>query len=246
MLTPEIVQNTLEECLKLQNNLNKQILGEDWADRLSYVDWLIAVNDEIAELMNSLPWKWWKHNSQVDIENIKLELVDIFHFLLSYYITVSKETTVSDKLVNSVWYHLLNDTRLDEEDLQDRKVIRSLFLNLMQLIFYPVVFSSAEMKWLSTDRVIEQFVQIVNCFMSWEELIKLYIGKNALNQIRRDFGYKDGNYQKVWNGREDNEVMMKILNGMSIEEITFEVVYQRLKDHYTKVIINDNKTDSQK
>jgi hypothetical protein len=46
--------------------------------------------------------------------------------------------------------------------------------------------------------------------LNLNELYKLYVGKNILNQFRQDNGYKDGSYIKVWAGEEDNVVMMRI------------------------------------
>ena len=53
-----------------------------------------------------------------------------------------------------------------------------------------------------------------------------------LNRFRQNNGYKEGSYKKIWNGREDNEVMSEILsNGVSkIDEI-----YAALEREYKKV-----------
>jgi len=61
-------------------------------------------------------------------------------------------------------------------------------------------------------------------------LYALYIGKNTLNQFRQDNGYKEGSYIKIWNGKEDNEVMQMILQEES--SITPDELYKRLKGHY--------------
>jgi dimeric dUTPase (all-alpha-NTP-PPase superfamily) len=48
--------------------------------------WLIrfdlAMRQEMAELIDSLHWKWWK-KQETDIGNVKVELVDILHFWVS-------------------------------------------------------------------------------------------------------------------------------------------------------------------
>lgn len=41
-----------------------------------------AIKSEVEELAESIPWKWWR-NESTDIHNVRVELIDIFHFLLS-------------------------------------------------------------------------------------------------------------------------------------------------------------------
>ena len=48
--------------------------------------WLVnyskAMQEEIKELNADLLWKWWSRD-EIDIQNIRVELVDILHFLVS-------------------------------------------------------------------------------------------------------------------------------------------------------------------
>ncbi|MDR2577070.1 MAG: dUTPase [Puniceicoccales bacterium] len=50
-------------------------------------DWVLnytrAMQQEIAELVDSLPWKWWAKYQEFDLQNARVELVDIFHFVIS-------------------------------------------------------------------------------------------------------------------------------------------------------------------
>ena len=41
-----------------------------------------AMREEIAELDEELLWKWWSKD-EIDIQNIRVELIDILHFLVS-------------------------------------------------------------------------------------------------------------------------------------------------------------------
>ena len=41
-----------------------------------------AIRAEVDELDDSIPWKWWR-KEKTDIQNVQVELIDIFHFLLS-------------------------------------------------------------------------------------------------------------------------------------------------------------------
>ena len=42
-----------------------------------------AMQKEIAELIDSVPWKWWAKYQKFDEQNARVEVVDLFHFLIS-------------------------------------------------------------------------------------------------------------------------------------------------------------------
>jgi len=42
-----------------------------------------AMTQEIAELNDSVPWKWWAKYQKFDEQNARVEVVDLFHFLIS-------------------------------------------------------------------------------------------------------------------------------------------------------------------
>ena len=41
------------------------------------------LSQEIAELTDSVPWKWWAKYQKIDEQNARVEVVDLFHFLIS-------------------------------------------------------------------------------------------------------------------------------------------------------------------
>ena len=49
-------------------------------------EWLVnyskAIKEELLELDDELLWKWWSKD-KIDIQNIRVELIDILHFLVS-------------------------------------------------------------------------------------------------------------------------------------------------------------------
>ena len=49
-------------------------------------EWLVnyskAIKEELLELDDELLWKWWSKD-RVDMQNIRVELIDILHFLVS-------------------------------------------------------------------------------------------------------------------------------------------------------------------
>lgn len=78
----------LRELFRLQRALNERI-GVRTADlsREEKIHWVLnycrAMSQEIAELTDSVPWKWWAKYQQFDEQNARVEVVDLFHFLIS-------------------------------------------------------------------------------------------------------------------------------------------------------------------
>lgn len=50
-------------------------------------EWILnycrALSQETAELVDSVPWKWWAKYQDYDKQNARVEIVDMFHFLIS-------------------------------------------------------------------------------------------------------------------------------------------------------------------
>ncbi len=78
----------LEEIFRLQEQLNVKI-GVDTAhmtdeQRQQWVlNYCRAMTQEIAELTDSVPWKWWAKYQKFDRQNAKVEVIDLLHFLIS-------------------------------------------------------------------------------------------------------------------------------------------------------------------
>ena len=74
---------------------------------------------------------------------------------------------------------------------------------------------------------------VEQCEMSGDELYRQYVGKNVLNFFRQDNGYKAGTYQKTWQGREDNEHLVDVLDALDINNPDYaDEVYQGLQQRY--------------
>ena len=78
----------LEDIFQLQEALNLRI-GVDTAhmtdeQRQQWVlNYCRAMSQEIAELTDSVPWKWWAKYQKFDKQNARVEVVDLLHFLIS-------------------------------------------------------------------------------------------------------------------------------------------------------------------
>ena len=78
----------LDELFSLQGALNKRIgVDTEGMSREEKTQWILnytrAMQQELAELVDSVPWKWWAKYQEFDEQNAKVEVVDLFHFLIS-------------------------------------------------------------------------------------------------------------------------------------------------------------------
>ena len=78
----------LRELFRMQQALNERIgvrtCGMDDEEKTKWVlNYCRAMNQELAELTDSVPWKWWAKYQKLDLQNARVEVVDLFHFLIS-------------------------------------------------------------------------------------------------------------------------------------------------------------------
>ena len=218
----------LEEMFLLQKKLNDSTNGKNWELGVNKfgkeINWLRCIHMEVAELIESTPWKHWKNiNSEPDMNNIHVELVDIWHFLMSYIL----QETNAPKAVSLVNTHCIYEAA-NEVD------VKLMVKEAEKLSYISLAIDTGNMPSFSgIERFIDQFFRCCKISgLSFNWLQKLYIGKNCLNQFRQDHGYKEGTYIKVWNGSEDNVVMVKLLEMM--ENVSFDELYSKLKEEYSK------------
>lgn len=221
----------LEEMFILQKKLNDDTNGLNWELGVNKFDkdinWLRCIHMEVAELIESTPWKHWKNiKDGSDMENIHIELVDVWHFLMSY---ILQETNIP-KAVSLVNTHCIYEaTNINEVE------VNNMINESEKLSYIALAIQTGNMPAFSgVERFIEQFFRTCKISgLSFTWLQKIYIGKNCLNKFRQDNGYKEGTYIKVWNGDEDNVAMMKIIEAK--EDITFSEVYEELNSIYKKL-----------
>jgi len=78
----------LRELWQMQDALNKRIgVNTNSMTQEEQTKWILnycrAMTQEIAELTDSVPWKWWAKYQKFDEQNARVEVVDLFHFLIS-------------------------------------------------------------------------------------------------------------------------------------------------------------------
>ena len=221
----------LEEMFLLQKKLNDDTNGTNWELGINKFDkeinWLRCIHMEVAELIDSTPWKHWKNiSNEPDLDNIHIELVDVWHFLMSY---ILQETNIP-KAVSLVNTHCIYEA-VEMEDIDTKLIVKE----AEKLSYIAFAIETGNMPAFSgVERFIDQFFRCCKLSgLSFTWLQKIYIGKNCLNKFRQDNGYKEGTYIKVWNKKEDNVVMLDILG--ELEDLTFDVVYEKLQAVYSKL-----------
>lgn len=207
-----------KEILRLQNELNTGTAGKDWksgmTDKGRKIDWQLCVAMETAELIDSLNWKHWKDiDAPDDIENAKMELVDILHFLASWAL----ENHVEDEFEAILSTHWADWTESKESTVSVCKELLAI--------------ASSDDKYRFKDAM-ACFKDLLSIFEFEDEIYSIYLGKNVLNKFRQDHGYKDGSYVKLWDGEEDNAFMTATL-----KEVTpsAEELYTILQTKYDEV-----------
>lgn len=77
----------IEEMLKMQSELDKAIMKEYGLTEINEENLRMAILDEVGELTHELKanWCWWKKTqAPVDDKKVLGELVDVWHFVLSW------------------------------------------------------------------------------------------------------------------------------------------------------------------
>lgn len=201
------MKNKLQTMLEMQDAMNARV-NPKW--RLAKSEWYRAIWTECAEMLEHYGWKWWKHQTP-DLDQVRLELVDIFHFAMSDYLL--REANV-DAVVERITSELSNPGDLKDIPCAIEAMAQSTIAN--QSMHFA--------EFANVMRLID---------MDFDQLYRLYVGKNVLNVFRQDHGYQDGSYIKVWNGFEDNEHLTRLLNNLDSDSADFkDNVYQQLHTRY--------------
>lgn len=186
---------------------HNQLVHPQWREQ-GY-EFYRAIWVECAELLDHFGWKWWKHQDG-DLAQVKLELVDIWHFGLS-------ELMCRDALSPNLAEVL---------DVQPAAATGGEALR-------QAVEALAAACLASRTFAVQKFADLMAALpLPFDELFRLYVGKNVLNRFRQDQGYKTGAYRKQWQGREDNEHLMELIEELDAPETAADDLYAKLQARY--------------
>lgn len=173
--------------------------------------------------MEHVGWKWWKAQGTNHVQ-AHIELVDIWHFILSMWAQRATDTDIVAPLI----LDRLTDKGYRVGAYQG-KVVAMDDLGLRERI--DLLASSAAMG----NDVTAFFASVCEELnLGWDELRRLYLAKNVLNIFRQKNGYKEGAYLKIWNGAEDNVFLENVL--FANPNITVSGINDALIKEYAKVL----------
>lgn len=248
--------------MNLQEQFTKVAKQQDAFNKIVFPDWMArgfawhrASMVELVEFLEHLnSYKWWKGKSP-DFKQAEMELIDVVHFVVSDMLCghssgismqfeevgkymsklfdAEKNAEYAFALGKSSLIREKNDTAFDTlHRVVDRAVGNAANCNL---------------------NLVSDLVTLCGYMgLTGEQVVKLYFGKNALNQLRQTRNYKkgvwtpgkpyiEGNYIKMWGENydmEDNEVLFEILereaDAIESADNPIELVVSMLDARYPK------------
>jgi dimeric dUTPase (all-alpha-NTP-PPase superfamily) len=172
---------------------------------------------EASEAIDSFNWKHWKDiNTEPDWENIKVELVDIWHFIMSELIRLNDE--------DYAYKYLSTKTSEDLNELALIEVFEKIISISVTNTKCDDIYAIREVSDLF-------FVALSHVGIDTEDLYRRYVVKNQLNSFRQNHGYKNGSYIKLWGKVEDNVVAFNIMD--KYPNISPSDLYQKLELEYS-------------
>ena len=202
-----IAEKQISQMLVMQDAMNSRV-SDTW--RENGYEWYRAIWVECAEMLDHHGWKWWKHQ-EIDIAQVQLELVDIFHFGLSLRLMSGDNAElIASELSKELHQGTAeSDFKIALENLASAAVTNKAF----------------------DAKALADCMSLMN--MDLDELFRQYVGKNTLNFFRQDHGYKEGSYIKEWHGEEDNEVLAKLVTTLDTGAEDFQQqLYRALEAKY--------------
>lgn len=205
------MQQAFATMLRMQDKMNRKVHPE-WIDQR--FEWYRAIWIECGELIEHYGYKWWK-KQEPDMDQVRLEAIDIWHFGMSALFHPEKDLEqLAQEMATS-----LSDYSYGGQGVREATEALAEFCLASKSFSVPL------------------FWDLLNATeMSFDDLYQQYVGKNVLNFFRQDNGYKQGTYIKQWQGREDNEHLVDILNQLDSASSGFaDEVYAALQQRYQSV-----------
>ena len=163
----------IRKMLKMQAKLDEAIMKEYGLDEIDEEKLNMAILDEVGELTHELKanWCWWK-KSQAPVDNEKVlgELVDIWHFILSWQ------------------NHFINGEKGIEYTCTFKRNSKNI-LSLMRNNEFGLTVAFSDLvswKWNKLERAtaITEYLGF-----TIEDVYQAYCGKNKINYQRLKEGY---------------------------------------------------------
>lgn len=163
----------IKEMLQMQAKLDEAIMKEYGLEELDEEKLNMAILDEIGELTHELKgnWCWWKKTqAPVDMSKVLGELVDVWHFILSYTNKFNDGVSMFDTGV--VYFN--QDYEFYSSKMNFDKTA---FTNMLSMLIES---------WF--DRLAVLTVITEHLGFTIEQVYEAYCGKNKINYQRLESG----------------------------------------------------------
>lgn len=227
------------KMLQTQDSLNTKV-NQDW--RNANFNFMDAIMVEGVELFDHMPWKWWKTHpgiSEDTINKMRVEAVDIWHFILSIVLLYTEALPLEERDLSIDNLTILLNRQMDNElpgwDHGRKEELQESTRTLIGYATSPVdhVFYREDIPlWVPLVFLIGNIFHKLG--MTLEDVYRLYCGKAVLNEFRWANGY-GSTYIKEWFGQEDNDCMMELIKTLPVNEDFHSALEGLLKDKYTQV-----------
>lgn len=216
----------LNKLSVLQNGLN-EFITPNWKENRTELDFMIASTLEMAELIDSesevdgikyaMNWKWWKGlkgartTDTVDWSSLHIDVLNNIKIEL----TDLGFFTLSQLILND---HTDPDEiiRLNEND----------WVNFMSIV---------------ANNLLQRPSAAMSIILELAEKLQFnisayYMAKHLLNYYRQISKYGEG-YEKVKNGKEDNELLHDIIVGITFDDINnnFDETYNTIAGKFFEI-----------
>ena len=173
---------TLEDCLEQQKKVDASIKHNG-----EYNPRWAALAEVVEMIEHQGLIKTWSKN-EISEKQAFMELIDIQAFCMSGYLM-----------------HLFGGFDGLEVEVKSNYMLISYSEYIDRLI--DLIQSGSYLRAMDIIATIcvKEFKRPVS------DIYYYYMGKQTLTQFRQSNGYKEGNYQKIWGGREDNEFLTDAL-----------------------------------
>ena len=163
----------IKEMLQMQAKLDESIMNEYGLNEIDEENLRMAILDEVGELTHELKWNWcwWKKTkAPVDDKKVLGELVDVWHFVLSYQ---NHFNDGENGILNALIFEGNSDN----------------ILNLLMTNKYKLSETLTDLATLNIHKM-ERLIAISEYLgFTVEQVYKAYCGKNKINYQRLKEGY---------------------------------------------------------
>lgn len=258
----------LINLFKMQESFQVKAMGaEKWWEVKELnnkpVDYVLAMLGEIGEGIHSLDFKWWGPGSE-DRENFITELIDALHFELSNTVRVFwSQVRKGDLSIEEAEVILrkelarfggwVSNSYGWEEIIEPKSGYTQASRNNLMKIYILKSLENDKKLWFIEGIVTAQIIKLEELFLPIDLLFRLassygvsgaevfsrYTLKNALNQVRKMNGYKEGTYIKNWisiekgTSEEDNAIALQLVKN---KELIMEEMVVLLDSYYKDVV----------